>query len=258
MKRQDCIVLVTSCKAYEDVLKNFDYLFAKNWPDCPFQVWLNTDAEYDDTLGIYDKIIVSKHPQNLIRMRDIVFEAPYTIVLQDDHFLMCPVDTKKVLASLELAQKYHTGILRLIQDPRTNNWFSENENLMEYVPGTAYRISARGGLWDTSYLKKFIDKYDDFWEMERKGQSFSDSLDQKILCTRFRTLPITDAVRKGKYEEFARDVLEANDLIPERPVLTARERLKECVKAAIFEMNPNSIAHIQEKLNIGFKPKYKK
>lgn len=253
-----CIVLVTSCMKYGDVLCNFEILFRRYWPDCPFRVWLNIDEEWKDRTGLYDRIIVSHHPENLVRMREVPFDTPYVIVMQDDHFLIAPVDNGKVLNALSLAEKYHTGNLRLIQDPRTDEIFSEKDNLREYKPGAAYRISARGGLWDTEYFKKFINEFRDFWEMERRGQSFSESLPQKVLCTSGRVLPMIDAVHKGKYEEFVRDILEANGLQAGRPVLTARERLKECVKAAIIESNPELVTHIQEKLNIGFKPKYKK
>lgn len=250
-----CVVLVTSCCKYKDVLRNFEYFFRKHWKDCPFEIWLSIDKPVNSDFE-YDRVILSDHPQNLVRMRDIDFVTPYVIMMQDDHWLIEDVNTKKILECIENAIKYDCGNLRLLRDPFTNEVFSEEEGLYIYKLGTAYRISARGGLWDVDYLRVFINQYADFWEMERFGNEYSKTLPQKVLATKHRCLPIIDAVRKGKYENFATFLLDANGIEPERKSMKAKERLIEDFKGTVLEFNPNLITKIQAKLNIGYKPKY--
>ena len=213
--------------AYSDVLKNFEILFKKYWSDCPFRIYLNIDEPIDDLLIDYDKIVVSNHKQNLIRMRYVNIETPYVIMMQDDYFIFDKIDNEKIIRCIDYAEKYDCGNLRLIQDPKTDTIFNEAEELLIYNPGKAYRISARGGLWKTIYLKKFIDKYDDFWQMEQQGQIFSCSLSEKVLCTKYRTLPIVDAVHKGYYEDFAIMLLETNGIEPSRTTASGKSNLRK-------------------------------
>jgi len=255
-KNVDCSILVTSCAAYKDVLFNFEFLFKKFWTDCPFSIILNIDEEINTDFP-YDKIVISPHKENLIRMRDVVIDTPYVIVMQDDHFLFSHVVTANILKCIEYAKKYNCGNLRLLQDPITNDVFSLSEELLEYKPGKAYRISARGGLWKTEYLKLFIDNFDDFWQMERHGQELSCRYPEKVLCTQFRTLPIIDAVHKGKYEDFAAFLLDANGIMPQREIMSNKRKAIEYLKGTIIDWNPELITWFQSKLNIGYKPKYK-
>lgn len=251
----NCIVLVTSCGKYKDVLKNFEYFFMKHWRDCPFEVWLSID-EMVDTDFHYDRVIESNHPQNLVRMRDIEFTTPWVIMMQDDHWLIEDVNTDRIIECIRLAEKYKCGNLRLLRDPKTEDVFSEKEELYIYKPGKAYRISARGGLWRTTYLKRFINTFDDFWMMERYGQDYSNRLKYRVLATKHRVLPIIDAVHKGKYEEFALFLLDANRIEAEREGETQRNKMIDCLKGLILEINPELITYLQARLSIGYKPKY--
>ena len=257
MRENDCIVLVTSCYKYIDVLHNFEFFFRKHWSDCPFEIWLSIDKPVETEFH-YDKVIISNHPENLVRMRDIDFSTPYVIMMQDDHWLIEDVNTNRIRECIKLAKKYRCGNLRLLRDPFTDEVFSKEEDLYIYKPGKAYRISARGGLWRTEYLKRFIDQYDDFWNMERYGQEYSCRMKSKVLATKHRVLPIIDAVHKGKYEDFALFMLDANNIEPQRKGETACERMIDSLKGAILEINPELITMIQAKFSIGYKPKYSK
>ncbi len=255
-KNRECTILVTSCYAYRDVLRNFEIFFRKYWSDCPFPVYLNIDRPVKKYAIDYDEVIISDHKENLLRMRDVTFKTPYVLMMQDDHFLFDQVDNEKILRCIQYARKYHCGNLRLLQDPKTAVVFSKTERLLEYKPGSAYRISARGGLWNTEYLNLFIHKFKDLWEMERYGKSFSSQIPMRVLCTRDRILPMIDAVHKGCYEEFACALLEANGIVPKRKQISSLSKAKESLKGAVLEINPALITDIQAKLNIGYKMKY--
>lgn len=252
-----CSILITSCYAYRDVLKIFEVLFKKYWKDCPFEIILSIDRKIETDFP-YDRVVISKKNGNLERMRQVDIKTPYVIMLQDDHFLFDYVDNEKIFHYIELAEKYNTGNLRLFQDPKTNTVFNKKEKLMFYKQGTAYRISARGGLWNTLYFEKFVNTYKDLWDMERNGQQMADNMKQLVLATKFRILPIIDAVSKGKYLPFVEYLLEANEIEIERPIKTDIDCLKDDIKTFIFNLNPNMIARIQAMFNIGYKPKYKK
>ena len=254
--KNNLTVLVTSCYSYKDVLQNFEFLFNKYWPDCPCDIYLNIDKDIDEHAIKYDKIIVSPHKQNLIRMREVVINTPYLLMIQDDHFLFDKVDNEKIYKCLKYANEYNCGNFRLMQDPKTAATFNESEDLLIYNPGAAYRISARGGLWRTDYWKMFVDKFDDLWQMEQQGQKFSCNYPDLVLCTRDRVLPMIDAVHKGYYEDFALILLEANAIYTDRGGAPSGTRLKETIKATIWEWNPNLIAKMQGVLHIGHKQKY--
>jgi len=249
MKNSDCTILVTSHTEYLDVLQNFEFFFKKFWNDCPFPIILNINEEIETDFP-YDQIVVSSHKANFSRMRDVVISTPYVIIMTDDHFLFDYVDTNKILQCIEYAKKYDCGNLRLIQDPITTDVFSDSENLLEYKPGKAYRISARGGLWKTEYLKVFMNEFDNLWEFELHGSKRSCMLPEKVLCTKYRILPIIDAVHKGRYEDFAIFLLEANERTPLRPTMSNKRKMIESIKGAIIDWNPELITSLQSKLNI--------
>ncbi len=107
-------------------------------------------------------------------------------------------------------------------------------------------------------MKRFIDVFKDLWEMERHGQNLSNRIDRKVLCTKYRVLPMIDAVHKGYYEDFACMILEANGISAGRKQMSNAQKAKEYLKGAILDWNPELITGIQDKWNIGYKHSYSK
>lgn len=96
---EKCCVIVNTCDAYVDLWKPFFTLFARNWPDCPYEVILNTEQQDYEFNGIALSVNKAKRIDEPwgARLYECVkkVKTPYVLFLLDDFFLEGPVNQKK-------------------------------------------------------------------------------------------------------------------------------------------------------------------
>lgn len=92
MKQNNCTILVCSCDAYSDCWEPFFYLLKKYWPDCPYEIVLNTESEAFTIDGLdivcyqfYNKGERVPYGDRLLRHLNAI-RTPYILILMDDFF----------------------------------------------------------------------------------------------------------------------------------------------------------------------------
>lgn len=258
---QKLTILMTSCKAYWDVLQIHDILFKKYWTDCPFEIILVTDEVAGET-SLYSKVIdAGKEAQGNKNATRIVkalhnIDTPYVMLLQEDFYLCDKVHTNKIFNILHMMSKYHAANIRMIQSPITTVVYSEEDALMEYPAGMAYRLSMQAGIWDRLYLLEMFSKYDNGAEFERKGSFESAQFDQPILATKYIAYPFINAIQKGAWQDSALQLLSQNELVPDfnkHPQMTEKQKMINAFKGWIISLNPSFTVKLQNRLNKGKK-----
>ncbi len=262
MKSKDCTVLVCSCAKYADVLGPFAALWAKFWPDCPFETVLATDAGCG--IAGFDRTIVcgerTSWPARLTMALDKI-STPYVIMLCDDYFLESKVDTQLILFRLEQAKRLDAANLRLIPNPKPgiSNSKPANEGLLEYAKNNAYCIATQTGIWNREFLKKLATGKSSIWEFERRGSFEVGDEQRPLLVVPQKEFPFVDAVHKGYWEKFGLAVCRDNGIavdLSKRTLPPFTVRLVEGFKGLIFAVFPwNAIVSVQNALGIGAKEK---
>lgn len=261
MSADNLTILMTSCKAYSDVLKIHDVLFQKYWPDCPFPKYLVTDEITGDS-KLYDRVIeAGKEAQGSKNgLRTVMglkkVETPYVLLLQEDFLLCDMVDTDLILHIVSLMDKYHAGNIRLIQSPAPSGVFSEEDEIMEYRAGMAYRLSMQAGLWDTKYLLDIFSRYDNGAEFERRGSFYSAEINKPVLACKYSSYPFINAIQKGMWQPTALDLLSRNHVEPDlslHPIMTEKMALTNAIKSWVLSVNPALIVKVQNALHGGKK-----
>lgn len=259
----DCTVLVVSCDAYADVVPPFIALKRRFWPDCPFETVLLTE-----TVGCegFDRTVFAGKcndwcPRVLRALERI--ETPYVLLLLNDYYLNAPVDTAKMLALLAAAQEHRALNLRMNPNPPAGEAFvpagaggplvTAGETLYAFPKNTAYCVSCQAGFWNRAFFTDLVRRNRSAWEFERFGSYGFDAAETRpLLVTGTKAFPFVDAVHKGYWEREGAELLAANGIacdIAKRGFPPFRVRAKEAVKRWIFNLNPELVTRLQNRLS---------
>lgn len=262
---KDCTVLVCSCDKYADLLEPFSILWKKYWPDCPFETFLVTESESENSLCFNRVFACGKGYSwcgRLVKALDVI-ETPYIIMLCDDYFLTSLVDTEQMLCRLEQAKKYNAVNLRLIPNPNPDNRNSipVADGLREYRKNTAYCIATQAGIWNRKFLRSLACGKESIWEFERHGSFDVGNEQRPLLVTQEKEFPFIDAVHKGCWEEFGVKCLEDNAIAYDfsiRGLPSLKVRMIERLKALVFAFVPTTfLVRLQNALGIGARERIK-
>lgn len=239
--RDECAILVASCDSYADVLAHFQTLFAKFWPDCPFEVVLVTESPAAD-LRVFSRQVACGNGKPwsdmLVQALDAI-SAPRVVLMMDDYFLSGKVDTSHFLARLADTQRLDAASLRLIPNPRTFKPF--DAEFGEYPPNSAYCVSCQVSIWARDFLRRIAAQTTNAWEFERRGSFLCGDEKRPILVTNRKEFPFIDAVHKGYWERFAVKLCAENGITVDfsrRPPPNMKKRIVELVKAILFHTLP--------------------
>lgn len=107
--RQKATILVNSCDKYSDVWDPFFTLLNKYWPDCPFDIVINTESlSYNKSfpnLNIKTFHLFSPGEKvdygERMKAHCAKISTEYIITLLDDFFVRSPVDTAQIIRILD-------------------------------------------------------------------------------------------------------------------------------------------------------------
>lgn len=207
MSRNDCAVLITSCDKYEDAWNPFFTLFHKQWNDCPFPVYLNTETK---SYSHKDIDIICLHPMNLIdkrgnciswseRLRQCLLQidAPYILFSLEDFFLLSSVRTdivEKCLAYMK--QSENVAVVDFYSEPCVEDMvideFSSVDSKYDYC------INTMMALWRKDFLLSIL-RDESPWEFEFRGTYRWRRKKMIILTHRKEYAPVFDYKIKPEY-----------------------------------------------------------
>lgn len=190
MKTDECTVLVCSCDSYEDAWYPFFKLFHKYWPECPYEIILNTESKRYSYDGLSIKCF-QKYPDTnvpygkrmIAHLKEI--RTPFTMVLMDDFFFRRPVDEEGIQRVIDYLRGDPRAVVFSFQELKDElNRPSDKYPGWELRPVYGeYKYSFQAAVWRTDYLLKAWKKHETPWEWEGGGnsRSFTDKYDFYVL-----------------------------------------------------------------------------
>lgn len=200
----NCAIVVPSCDAYEDSWLPFFSFFFKYWPDCPFPVYLITDNKvYSDQRVQTINLGVDHGWANNMRICLTQIPEKYFLYFLEDVFLSKKVDTKKILALLELAKKDKVSCLRLYPSPGPDRLYPGQAELGIIGEKVSYRVSTMTAIWDKESFLRLLKTGENAWQMELEGTKRSWLADELFLSV-WPGSPAIDyfatAIKRGRWQ----------------------------------------------------------
>lgn len=191
----DTILVVPSCDKFSDTwAPQFD-LFFRFWPDCPFTVFLiSNELTFDHERVVTLRAGPDKDWSTTIARALDQVQCRRILFWIDDAFLKAPVDTKEVLAVLDIATAARANFVRLRPDPKPAVWLSSGFGLL--AKGAVYRVSLFATLWDTEVLKQIVRPGETAWEFELNGSERANDLDG-FYCTKKSPFIYEHGIERG-------------------------------------------------------------
>lgn len=200
---RDCALLVVSCDAYSDLWKPFFTLLDRNWPDCPYTVYLGSGSQ--SMPGV--TALSSQGGRDWSRcMIDYLMqlEQDYILVMLDDFFLRRPVCTNSINAALEFARRHDGTMVRLIPRPGPTSHIPGSIAIGECAAGMPYRLCLQASIWQRSRLLSLLRPGESIWQFELNANERSRALPFGFYCAWEPLLPyegllVHHVVEKGRW-----------------------------------------------------------
>lgn len=195
-----CSVLVSSSDAYSDLWTPFFTLFWRNWPDCPYPVYLGTNQAHFQharvrTLNAGSDESWSKN----LRLFLSQIDSEYVLFLLEDFFFIKRVSNASISEQLDALRSLNGTMLRLFPNPPPHWRVSGYTGIGAVHRFAPFRVSAQAALWRRVDLLALLVDGESPWEFERKGTLRSQSAAGGFYCTYKPALPYIHAVEKGRW-----------------------------------------------------------
>ena len=151
---------------YEDLWYDFVNLFRKNWPDCPYPLYIvDNEAELDsgkiDTSGI-TVLHAGKDAEysRKVQMAVDQIEAEYYLLLLEDFFIVKPASNSIFFDMLEWAEKekieYYTMPMPEFVLKREKMAYEGQKNIFCITEQKEYLMSCQPSVWKRDFLRLCI------------------------------------------------------------------------------------------------------
>lgn len=254
MKSSELSIIIYSCWRNRDMWDVFSKLFRKYWSDCPYKVVLATDKyKKTDKEYVFDQIVAyddtwAKMIKNAINKA----ETPYVMLWMDDYLLCDYIKNDDIEKQLSRAKFYNAANFRLIESPVCTGKYKGQENIGYYKRGEAYSLDTQVGIWDCSFLKKFLKDEWSAWDYERIGSLSKACSEQPVLVSLDYEFPYEEGVRQGKWMIQGAKLCRRNGIKIDtnvRPIMSNKDMARIYLKGAILDINPTLVVKIQNIVN---------
>jgi hypothetical protein len=189
---------VSSSDAYSDLWTPFFTLFWRNWPDCPYPVYLGVNqAQFDharvQTLNAGADESWSKN----LRLFLSRIDSDYVLFLLEDFFFIKRVPTALVSEQLNALHSLGGTMLRLFPNPPPHahvNGYDRIGSVHRFAP---FRVSAQAALWKRSEFAALLVDGESPWDFEKNGTLRSQSLAGGFYCTYKPVIPYIHVIEQG-------------------------------------------------------------
>lgn len=204
------VILMMTCKKYEQVWEPFFTLFRRYWPDCPYRVYMGTDTgRYPGVDSI--EVGEDRHwASNTLAVLEKI-EADRIILFQEDFLLTGRVNTPKVRKLVKHSRSFDIASLRLYWFPSPTSKWEGTDYLGVVGPFDEFRLSFQLTIWDKAYYQSILVPGEDPWTLEVKGARRTGLTDRTFLGiwdNHDIPIPYLDyAIDKGEWRDEALELL---------------------------------------------------
>lgn len=162
------VVLMITCRRYEQAWDPFVTLFKRYWPDCPYRFVVGTDF---GTIDGVETITIGKDlgwSDNCIYLLEQL-EEERVILFFEDFLPMAPFNTERIRKLVRHSYDHDIGCLRLAPCPGPTAPWDKTKSLGVLQPQDPYRLSLQTALWKRTLLLDLLQPGETGWATEVKG-----------------------------------------------------------------------------------------
>jgi hypothetical protein len=222
----DLAVLVSSFDAYSDLWPPFFANFHRQWPDCPFPIYLlaNRKTFPDPKVRMILAESVTAWPDSM-RLALSQIREEFVLLTLEDIFFSSKVDTAEILRLGEWIALHRPACTRL--NPVTGMVPSAFPGICKLPLGIPYRSSTVLSLWRKDVLLDLLKPGESIWQFEVMGSVRTDKYPDFYAAER-PNFPYLHGVIRGKWVPEAQRRLIAEGIpvdVGARPKFSFSDRL---------------------------------
>lgn len=195
---QSRAILVISCDKYSDLWQAFFELYWKNWPSCPYRVYLGSNTKKFSGDKRVTTILSGKDIDWSTSFKKILKQIPEKnlLVWPDDGFIISQIDNSDIKRCFDFLVGHKGKNIHCRPPPKPSS--STSDRLIGVLEkGVPYRVNLEG-FWDKDYLYNMVVEGESPWNFEIMG-SYRTSYDDGFYCTKKPLFKFIHMVEKGKY-----------------------------------------------------------
>lgn len=195
MKIDSTALIILSCDKYSDIWPIYFDCFFKNWPDCPFPIYLTTNLKkYDDQRVISLTSDFDKDWSSCIKSSLGKIKTDRYFFLIDDAFLISPVNTKKIIEIHDWFIKNDASFLRILPLPQ-----AEHKEIIEKIREDHFnRVGLMSSIWKKNIFLDLLKDGESAQQFEIIGSSRAAKL-PSFYCMPEQQIRFLHGIKKGKW-----------------------------------------------------------
>ena len=190
----NCAILVNSCDKYYEAWHPFFLLLRKYWPNCKFDIYLNTESTICSEPGV--KTLCTGHKEWSNRLADAIeqIDSEYILFFLEDYFLQAQVNEKEFKRAEEILQdNKEINAIYFKKITGHDSLSLEYPKFIEMDYSKKYILNFQVGLWRRAKMLELIPRSLSAWQIEDNIVLSKNS--GRFLCW-----------AKGKYYDIQEDV----------------------------------------------------
>lgn len=213
---KDCTLLLLSCDSRADIWRPSLALFDRHWPDCPFRRVFVGETRGPGMPG-WSEFLGGKIPWSDLLLAALEkVESPEVVLVLDDFLLARPVNTERVISTIEEGERLGARCVRL----RATSQGGEEVSELFKAARPENRHALQIAWWKKDSLWALLHPGRDPWQFEAESEASAIPC-EAVLVVKEDAIPYVDALRAGRWTPRGRSVARNNgfQLNPARPVM---------------------------------------
>lgn len=170
----DLTIVVNTCDAYYDVLCIFFHALHDYWPDCPYPVVINTEANSHapQPALVHNHACSDGKDDWGARLRSTLssIDTEFVLMLYDDFILNAPVENPCIQAALDvLKTQYRAVVAYLINTSLPLDTTDSDSSFLPIKDKVDYRLNSAPAIWRKQALMDYTAVGDNPWAWEVFG-----------------------------------------------------------------------------------------
>ena len=198
--RIDLAIIVYSCYKNKDMWAAFSFFYRRYYSKSTCKLILATDKYEEGNYAFDDVVELDSSWAEMIKASIERAGTGYVMLFMDDYLLTDYIDEDKLREALADMECYKAQNIRLLETNVSKmEPFALNSKYMRLIPGSSYCLSTQAGIWDSSFLLRYLKDGMTAWEFERLYSMKCKDEPILLLESRAYRFPYMEAVRKGEW-----------------------------------------------------------
>ncbi|MCT8876896.1 hypothetical protein [Shewanella xiamenensis] len=170
----DLTIVVNTCDSYSDVLSLFFAAFFEHWPNCGFDVVINTEknsyVNYPANIHNYKPGKFNSWGDRLLQTLESI-NTEFVLVLYDDFILEKDIDETEIKAIIDFMKlNSSAAVFYLVNTSLPYNMLGDTtEKFVELLDYSDFKLNSFPAVWRRTDLMKYTGRNDNPWAWEVFG-----------------------------------------------------------------------------------------